>query len=93
MAWLYALLAGWQTPCIRSAAGITLYAIARIFYRRARVLNVLAAVAIGFVFCDPAQLFDPSFQLSFMSVALIGAFVVPIVEVTTAPIARAPPGP
>ena len=91
MAWLYAVIAGWQAPCIRSAAGISLYAIARIFYRRARVLNVLAAVAIGFVFCDPAQLFDASFQLSFLSVALIGAFVVPIFEVTTGPIARALP--
>jgi competence protein ComEC len=91
MAWLYAVIAGWQAPCIRSAAGISLYAIARIFYRKARVLNVLAAVAIGFVFCDPDQLFDPSFQLSFLSVALIGAFVVPIVEATTGPLARALP--
>ena len=91
MAWLYAVLAGWQTPCIRSAAGITLYAIARIFYRRARILNVLAAVAIGFVFFDPGQLYDAGFQLSFISVALIGAFVVPIVAVTTGPVARALP--
>jgi competence protein ComEC len=91
MAWTYALIAGWQAPCIRSAAGISLYAIARIFYRRARVLNVLAAVAIGFVFFDPGQLFDASFQLSFLSVALIGAFVVPIVGVTTGPLAHALP--
>jgi competence protein ComEC len=88
MAWLYAVLAGWQAPCIRSAAGISLYAIARLFYRRARILNVLAAVAIGFVFCDPGQLFDASFQLSFLSVALIGAFVVPIVEATSGPLAQ-----
>ncbi len=91
MAWMYAVLAGWQTPCIRCAAGITLYAIARIFYRRARILNVLAAVAIGFLICDPWQLFDAGFQLSFISVALIGAFVVPIMDVTTSPIARALP--
>ena len=91
MAWSYAVLAGWQAPCIRCAAGITLYAIARIFYRRARILNVLAAIATGFVFCDPAALFDASFQLSFLSVALIGAFVVPIVEATTSPLAQALP--
>ncbi|HEY3838334.1 MAG TPA: ComEC/Rec2 family competence protein [Bryobacteraceae bacterium] len=89
MAWFYAVLSGWQTPCIRCAAGITLYAIARIFYRRARILNVLSAVAIAFVLCDPSQIFDASFQLSFLSVALIGAFVVPIVEVTSGPVARA----
>ena len=89
MAWTYAVIAGWQAPCIRSAAGISLYAMARIFYRKARILNVLAAVAIAFVLFDPGQLFDASFQLSFLSVALIGAFVVPIVEVTTGPLARA----
>jgi competence protein ComEC len=91
MAWTYAVLSGWQTPCIRCASGITLYAIARIFYRRARVLNVLSAVAIGFLLCDPSQIFDASFQLSFLSVALIGAFVAPIVDVTTGPLSRALP--
>jgi competence protein ComEC len=89
MAWAYALITGMQAPCVRSAAGISLFAIARVFYRRARILNILAAVAIGFVFYDPSELFDASFQLSFISVALIGAFVIPIVEVTTGPFAQA----
>lgn len=91
MAWIYTVMTGWHTPCIRAAAGITLYALARIFYRRARILNVLAAIAIGFVICDPNQIFDAGFQLSFLSVALIGAFAAPIMEVTTGPIARALP--
>ena len=32
-AWLYALVTGWQTPCVRSAAGLTLFMIAGYFYR------------------------------------------------------------
>jgi len=89
MAWVYALITGMQAPCVRSAAGISLFAIARVFYRQARILNILAAVAIGFVFFDPSALFDASFQLSFLSVALIGAYKVPIIEATTEPLARA----
>jgi competence protein ComEC len=56
-------------------------------YRRSRVLNLLAAVALAFVIFDPEQLFDASFQLSFLAVALIGALAVPIIERTSGPLA------
>ena len=90
-AWLYAFITGWQAPVIRSAAGMTLFAIGRMFYREGRLLNVLAAVALVFLLADPEQMFDPSFQLSFLSVALIGAFVVPIIEKTSGPLSRGLP--
>jgi competence protein ComEC len=82
-AWLYALVAGFQTPAVRAAAGFTLYVAARLLFRRPRVLNVLAAIAIGFVLLDPVQLFDAGFQLSFLSVAAIGALAVPLIERTS----------
>lgn len=88
-AWLYAFLAGANTPVVRAAAGLTLFLAGGWFYRRRRLLNVLAAVAIGFLLCDPDGLFDPSFELSFLSVALIGAFAIPLVERTTGPYRRA----
>ncbi|HWE49699.1 MAG TPA: ComEC/Rec2 family competence protein [Bryobacteraceae bacterium] len=87
-AWLYAGVTGWQAPVLRSAAGMTLYGIARCFYRQGRLLNILAAVALFFLVADPEQLFDASFQLSFLAVAVIGAFVVPVLEATSAPLAR-----
>jgi competence protein ComEC len=37
---------------------------------------------------DPDQIFDASFQLSFLSVAAIGALAMPLVEATTSPLAR-----
>lgn len=89
MAWLYALVSGWQAPVVRSAAGFTLFVIARWFYRKPRLLNVLAAVALGFVALDPDQLFDASFQLSFLSVAALGAIAAPLIERTSAPLAQA----
>jgi competence protein ComEC len=84
-AWLYALISGWQAPVVRAAGGFTLFLIARLVYRRGRLLNLLAAVAIAFLLFDPDQLYDASFQLSFMSVAAIGALASPIIEKTTGP--------
>ena len=71
-AWLYALVTGWQAPCVRSAAGLTLFMIAGYFYRETRILNLLAAVALGFLVFDPEQLFDASFQLTFLAVGFLG---------------------
>lgn len=87
-AWLYAGVTGWQAPVLRSAAGMTLYGIGRIFFREGRLLNLLAAIALLFVAVEPQQLFDASFQLSFLAVALIGAFVVPALDATSAPLSR-----
>ncbi|HWF11289.1 MAG TPA: ComEC/Rec2 family competence protein [Bryobacteraceae bacterium] len=87
-AWLYSGITGWQAPVLRSAAGMTLYGIGRVFFREGRLLNILAAVALLFVLADPEELFDASFQLSFLAVALIGAFVVPVLNATSGPLAN-----
>jgi len=87
-AWFYALITGWQTPCTRSAAGLTLLLACGYFYRRRRALNALAAVALGFLIADPGQLFEASFQLTFLAVAFLGAFAVPLVQATSGPLAR-----
>ncbi|HMC61984.1 MAG TPA: ComEC/Rec2 family competence protein, partial [Candidatus Solibacter sp.] len=87
-AWLYALVAGWQAPCIRSAAGLTLFMVGSYFYRQRRPLNLLAAVALGFLILDPAQLFDASFQLTFLAVGFLGAFAAPAIAATSGPLAR-----
>jgi competence protein ComEC len=87
-AWLYALVSGWQAPCVRSAAGLTLFTIARYFYRERRPLNLLAAVALGFLVLDPDQLFDASFQLTFLAVAFLGAFATPLIRATSGPLAH-----
>jgi competence protein ComEC len=82
-AWLYALVSGWNAPAIRAAGGFTLYVLARYFYRRGRLLNLLAAVAIVYLIYDPSQLFEAGFQLSFLAVASIGLLAVPLLEVTS----------
>ncbi|MGE5644428.1 MAG: ComEC/Rec2 family competence protein [Acidobacteriota bacterium] len=87
-AWLYALVSGWTAPVVRSAAGFTLFVAARYFYRRPRLLNILALIAGVLVAFDPEQMFDASFQLSFLSVAAIAALAVPVIDRTSAPLAR-----
>jgi competence protein ComEC len=87
-AWLYALVTGWGAPCVRSAAGLTLFMVCGYFYRKRRPLNLLAAAALAFLVCDPDQLFDASFQLTFLAVAFLGAFATPLIEATSGPLAR-----
>ncbi len=75
-------------PAVRAAAGFTFYLACRFFYRRGRLLNLLAGAAIVYLVWDPAQLFDAGFQLSFLSVAAIAALAVPILEATSAAFSR-----
>jgi len=77
VAWLYAVMAGADPPVLRAAAGFTLFALGGLFYRRLALLNTVGAVAIVFLALDPGQLFDASFQLSFLAVAALGAFFPP----------------
>ena len=88
-AWSYALVTGWQTPCVRSAAGLTLFLIAGYFYRRRRPINLLAAIALAYLLLDPDQLYDASFQLTFLAVAFLGAFAAPAIRATSGPLAAA----
>jgi competence protein ComEC len=87
-AWLYALVSGFAAPVVRAAGGFTLYAVVRFFFRRGRVLNLLAAVALVYILWDPEQMFDASFQLSILCVAVIGALARPLLESTSAPLVR-----
>lgn len=77
-AWVYAAVSGWSAPVVRAAGGFTLYLAGRYLFRRGRVLNLLSAIALVYLAWDPGQLFDASFQLSFLCVASIGAFAAPL---------------
>ena len=89
IAWLYAALCGGTAPVVRAAGGLTLFALGRWFYRRPSVMNLLAAVVLAYLAVDPGQLFEASFQLSFLAVAIIGGLAAPLLERSFAPFARA----
>ncbi|MBV9265840.1 MAG: ComEC/Rec2 family competence protein, partial [Acidobacteriaceae bacterium] len=80
VAWIYVFISGLNAPAIRAAGGFTLFLFASLFFRKTRVLNVLGFVGIVYLLFAPDQLFDPSFQLSFLSAAAIACFAVPVME-------------
>ncbi len=84
--WLYAFISGMSSPVVRAAGGFTLFLIASYCFRKIRILNALAVVGLIYLVFDPEQLFDPSFQLSFLSAAAIAAFAIPVMERTTQPL-------
>lgn len=86
--WLYAAVTGWQTPVVRAAAALTLVLLARYLYRRQKLLNALAVAAIVLLAIDPYQLFETSFQLSFLCIVALAAFAIPLLEKTSVPYAR-----
>ncbi len=87
--WLYAFISGFSSPVVRAAGGFTLFLIASYLFRRTRILNLLAVIGIVYLVFAPDELFDPSFQLSFLSAAAIAAFAIPLMEATTEPVREA----
>jgi competence protein ComEC len=84
--WLYAFISGFSSPVVRAAGGFTLFLAASYCFRRTRILNTLAVVGIVYVALSPDQVFDPSFQLSFLSAAAIAALAIPMMERFTEPL-------
>lgn len=80
---LYALICDLSAPVVRAAGGYLLFLAARYFYRRGRALNLLAAVALVYLMVDPTQLFEASFQLSFLSVLTLATLCDPLIRATT----------
>lgn len=87
--WLYAVISGFSSPVVRAAGGFTVFLIASYCFRKTRILNVLAVVGLAYLLLDPDQLFDPSFQLSFLSAAAIAAFAIPVMERISEPLRAA----
>ncbi len=84
--WLYAFISGFSSPVVRAAGGFTLFLIASYLFRKTRVLNILGAIALVYLLFAPNELYDPSFQLSFLSAAAIAAFAMPLIERYTEPL-------
>ncbi len=84
--WLYAFISGLSSPVVRAAGGFTLFLIASYLFRKTRVLNILGAIALVYLLFAPNELYDPSFQLSFLSAAAIAAFALPLMERYTEPL-------
>jgi competence protein ComEC len=74
----YSLAVGAEAPVVRAAMVFTLGIFAPLVWRRANSLNIIAGGAIALLVWRPSDLFDPSFQLTFLSVILIVTLAVPL---------------
>ncbi len=78
--WLYTLAVGAESSVVRASLMFTVIALAPVVGRRGATLNALGGAALVLLAYRPAELFDPSFQLTFLSVFGIVALGWPLVE-------------
>jgi competence protein ComEC len=81
----YAFVTDVGPPVWRAALMLTLYLGMRLLYRDRSMLSAVGGAALGLLLFDPHALFGASFQLTFLSVLIIGAIGVPLLERTLQP--------
>ena len=81
----YAFVTDVGPPVWRAVLMLTIYLGVRLLYRGRSVLNALGAAALGVMVMDPKSFLGASFQLTFLSVWVLGAIAVPVLERTSQP--------
>lgn len=72
--WVYALLTGMSPSVVRAVIMASVFLLGRILERSSVPINSLCLAALLILFCNPADLFMPGFQMSFAAVAGIIIF-------------------
>ena len=78
--WAYTIAVGGDPSVARAALMFTLAVFAPVVWRRTNSLNVIGASALALLVWQPENLFDPSFQLTFLSVLAIVLLAVPVMQ-------------
>src|SRR5207302_2564607 len=86
---LYAYMTDLGSPIVRAALMLSLYLTARLLYREKFSLNSIGTAALLMLLASPRTLFEASFQLTFLSVVILGGIVQPLLERTSAPYQQA----
>src|SRR6185295_5228905 len=78
--WAYTIAVGAEASVTRAAMMFTIAAFAPVVARKPGSLNTIGAAALVLLICKPADLFDPSFQLTFLSVLAIICLAAPLLR-------------
>ena len=78
--WAYALMVGAQPAVTRSATMLSVALVAQSLYRRQSGANILGAATIALLAWQPRDLFNPAFQLSFLTVLCMSLWTGPIYD-------------
>jgi len=76
--WSYSVAVGADASVVRAALMFTFAGLATIVFRKSNSLNALGAAALILLVRSPKEIFDPSFQLTFLSVLAIVAIAWPL---------------
>jgi competence protein ComEC len=76
--WAYALMVGAQPAITRATVMLTFVLVGQLIFRTAPGANTLAAATFVLLAWQPRDLFNPAFQLSFLTVAMIVTVTVPL---------------
>jgi competence protein ComEC len=82
--WAYSLAVGAEASVVRAALMFTFAALAPVLFRQSSSLNGLGAAALVLLVHSPKELFDPSFQLTFLSVLAIVVIAWPLLQTCSA---------
>ncbi len=80
LVWLYTLAVGAQSSVARAALMFTFVALGSVLFRQASALNGLGAATLILLVKNPNDLFDPSLQLTLLSVFAIVAVAWPLLS-------------
>jgi competence protein ComEC len=78
--WSYSLAVGAEASVVRAALMFTFAGLAPVLFRHSSSLNGLGAAALVLLVDSPKELFDPSFQLTFLSVLAIVVVAWPLLQ-------------
>ncbi len=76
--WGYSFAVGAEASVLRAALMFTFAGLATIVFRQATSLNALGGAALVLLVRSPKEIFDPSFQLTFLSVLAIAVIAWPL---------------
>jgi competence protein ComEC len=78
--WCYSLGVGAEASVVRAALMFTFAGLGAVLFRPATSLNALGGAALVLLVHSPKELFDPSFQLTFLSVLAIVVIAWPLLR-------------
>lgn len=78
--WAFTLAVGADTPVTRATVMFTILLLGYAVYRHGHLLNSLGVCAVVMLAWRPSELFDPSFQLTFVSVGSIVGCAYPLLQ-------------
>jgi competence protein ComEC len=82
--WAYSFAVGAEASVVRAALMFTFAGFALVIFRESSSLNALGAATLVLLVRSPKEIFDPSFQLTFLSVLAIVVIAWPLLQTCAA---------